>query len=167
MALGGQTYALNQKLFSLGGDAWIEDEAGNHAFEVDGKAFSLRRTLELRDPVGASLFTISQALAHLHRTFEVKRGDALVATVQEALLNILGDHFTIDLATGEQLAVQGNWIDREFHVTRAGSDVIFASRSLLSLHDTYGVQVAAGFDVPLAIAIVVALEQMELEGRRR
>jgi len=27
--------------------------------------------------------------------------------------------------------------------------------------------VAQGFDVPLALAIVVALEQMELEGRRR
>ena len=66
-----------------------------------------------------------------------------------------------------QLAVQGDWIDREFHVTQAGSDVIFASRSLLSLHDTYGVQIADGFDVSLAIAIVVALEQMELEGRRR
>jgi uncharacterized protein YxjI len=59
MALGGQTYVLNQKLFSLGGDAWIEDEAGNHAFEVDGKAFSLRRTLEIRDPAGASLYTIN------------------------------------------------------------------------------------------------------------
>lgn len=167
MALGGQTYVLNQKLFSLGGDAWIEDDAGNHAFEVDGKAFSLRRTLEIRDPAGASLFTINQALAHIHRTFEIKHGDDVVATVQEALLNLLGDRFTIDLATGDQLAVQGDWIDREFHVTHAGSDVIFASRSLLSLRDTYGVQIAEGFDVPLAIAIVVALEQMELEGRRR
>ena len=167
MTLGGRTYVLNQKLFSFGGDAWIEDDAGNHAFEVDGKAFSIRRTLEIRDAAGASLFTINQALAHIHRTFEIKRGDDVVATVQEALLNLLGDRFTIDLATGDQLAVQGDWIDREFHVTQAGSDVIFASRSLLSLHDTYGVQIADGFDVSLAIAIVVALEQMELEGRRR
>lgn len=90
----------------------------------------------------------------------------MVAIVQEALLNLIGDHFTIDLGSGDQLAVQGDWIDREFHVARAGADVILASRSLLSLHDSYGIQVAEGFDVPLAIAIVVALEQMELEERR-
>jgi uncharacterized protein YxjI len=166
MGIGERTFVLNQKLFSFGGDAWIEDDAGNRAFEVDGKAFSLRRTLEIRDVAGASLYAINQALAHIHPTFEIKRGDDVVATVQMALLNVLGDHFTIDLATGDQLAVQGDWINREFHVTRGGSEVILASRSLLSLHDTYGVQVAEGFDVPLGIAIVVALEQMELEGRR-
>jgi uncharacterized protein YxjI len=166
MTLGGQTYVLNQKLMSLGGDAWIEDEAGNRAFEVDGKALSLRRTLEIRDPAGATLYTISQALAHVHRTFEIKHGDVVVATLQEALFNLLGDHFTIELASGDQLTVQGDWINREFHVARAGSDVIFASRSLLTLHDTYGVQIADGFEVPLGLAIIVALEQMELEGRR-
>ena len=90
------------------------------------------------------LSTINQSLAHIHRTFEIKRGDAIVATLQEALVNILGDRFTITLASGDQLSVQGDWIDREFHVTQAGADVIFASRSLLSLHDTYGAQIADG-----------------------
>ena len=45
--------------------------------------------------------------------------------------------------------------------------MIVASRRLLSLHGSYGVQIADGFDVPLALAIMVALEQMEIEGRRR
>src|SRR6185503_10338248 len=42
-------YALHQALFSFGGDAWIEDDAGNRAFEVDGKTFALGRTLDLLD----------------------------------------------------------------------------------------------------------------------
>ena len=57
MSMTGRTFALNQSLFSLGGDLWIEDEAGNHAFEVDGKAFTLRRTLELRDTAGTTLYS--------------------------------------------------------------------------------------------------------------
>jgi uncharacterized protein YxjI len=52
-------------------------------------------------------------------------------------------------------------------VTQDGTEVIMVSRRLLSLRDSYGVQVAPGFDVPLALAIVVALEQMELEERQR
>jgi len=161
------TYVLDQALFSIGGDAWIEDEAGNRAFEVDGKAFAIRRTLEILDPSGASLYIINQSLAHVHRTFEIKQGGAVVATIQEALLTFLGDRFTIELATGDQLSIQGDWINREFHVTRDGTDVIFVSRSLISLHDRYGIQIADGFDIALGLAIVVALEQMELQGRTR
>ncbi len=33
------------------------------------------------------------------------------------------------------------------------------------MRDSYGIQVAPTFDTPLALAIVVALEQMELEER--
>jgi Uncharacterized conserved protein len=163
----GQTFVLNQKLMSIGGDLWIDDAAGAHAFEVDGKAFAVRRTLVLQDPAGNLLYEINQSLAHLHHTFEIKRDDAVVATIQKALLNVLGDHFTIDMANGEQLAVTGDWISREFHVTRAGSDVIFASRRLLAIRDCYGVQIAPGFDTPLALAIVIALEQMELQDHHR
>ena len=163
----GQTFVLNQKLMSIGGDLWIADANGNHAFEVDGKALAVRRTLLLKDPTGNPLCEINQSLAHLHKTFEIKQGDEVVATIQKALVNILGDHFTIALANGEQLTVTGDWISREFHVVRAGSDVILASRSLFSLHGAYGVQVAPGFDTPLAMAIVIALEQMELEDGHR
>jgi uncharacterized protein YxjI len=63
--------------------------------------------------------------------------------------------------------VTGDFINREFHVMRNGSQLIFASRKFLSIRDSYGVQVVANFEVPLALAIVVALEQMELEERRR
>jgi len=167
MSMTGRTFALNQSLFSLGGDLWIEDDAGNHAFEVDGKAFALRRTLELRDTAGTTLYTINRSLAHVRSTFEIKRNDEVVATIEEALLHMFGDRFTIHPAGGGELTVQGDWIDRDFHVTQGGADVILASRSLLSLHGGYGVQVGPGFDIPFAIAIVVALEQMELEEHHR
>ena len=163
----GQTYVLNQKLMSISGDLWIDDAAGNHAFGVDGKALALRRTLVLQDLYGKPLYEVNRSLAHVHQTFEIKRGEEVVATIQKALLSLLGDHFTIDLANGAPLAVTGDWIGREFHVTRAGSDVIFASRRLLAVRDCYGVQIAPDFETPLALAIVIALEQMEMDDRRR
>ncbi|MGD0019612.1 MAG: LURP-one-related family protein [Candidatus Limnocylindrales bacterium] len=167
MSFPARTYLLNQKLLSLGGDLWIEDEAGNRAFAVQGKVMSLRRIHTLLDPNGSPLYQVGQSLAHVHRTFEIKRGEEVVATVQQALINLLGDHFTITLANGTALAVTGDFINREFHVTQAGTEVIFASRRLLAIRDSYGVQIAPGFDVALGLAIVVALEQMELEERQR
>ena len=165
MSSGPRTFVLNQALLSLGGDLWIEDEAGNRAFEVQGKVLSLRRMHTLLDPSGSPLYVIGQSLAHLHRTFEIKRGDEIVATIQQALVNVFGDHFTINLAGGDVLNVTGDFIDREFHINRAGTQVIFASRRLLAIRDSYGVQIAPDFEVPLALAIVVGLEQMELVDR--
>jgi len=166
LSFAATTFVLNQQLFSLGGDLWIEDAAGNHVYGVRGKVLSLRRHHTLVDPAGNALYEIGQSLAHVRRTFEIKRGDEVAATIQEALVRFMGDHFTITLAGGDALTVTGDFINREFHVVRGGTDVILVSRRLLSIRDSYGVQVAEGFEVPLALAIVVCLEQMELEERK-
>ena len=159
----GQTFVLNQKLISMTGDLWIDDSNGNHAFEVDGKFLAVRRSLLLKDTSGRELYEINKSLAHVHKTFEVKQGGKVVMTLQRALMSFRGEHFTITAADGGQMKVTGNWMGREFHVQKDGADVIVASRQFFSLHDAYGIQVAPGFDAPLGLAIVVALEQIEKE----
>jgi uncharacterized protein YxjI len=165
MMPAGQTFVLNQKLTSLSGDLWIQDAQGNRAFEVDGKALSVRDTHILQDLQGHPLYTISQSLAHLHKTYEIKQGDRLVATIQQALVTFMRDRFKIVLAGGGELTVKGDFIDREFRVTQGGRDVIVATRKLVSIRDSYAVQVAPDFDTHLALAIVIGLERLELKGR--
>ncbi len=163
----GQTpiYVLNQKLISLTGDLWIEDGQGNHAFEVDGKLLSLRGTHVLKDLGGQALYEISKPLApHLHKTITITKGGQTAATVQEAILHLGGDKFKITLAGGQELTVHGDWWNREFQVKdQAGRVVIDASRAWFSIHDAYGIQIAPGFEVPLGLAIVVALERVEVQ----
>ncbi len=158
------TFVLKQKIASMSGDAWIEDESGRHVYEVDGRAFHVRRTIKLNDTAGKELFHISQSLAHLHRTFEIKRGDDIVATLKQGLLSI-GDKFTIKLAEGGELKAKGDIIDYDFEVRRGNDVVIHASHALVSAHDTYGVQVMPGFPPDLAMAIMIALEQMVAQDR--
>jgi uncharacterized protein YxjI len=162
-----QTYVLNQQLVSLTGDAWIEDGQGNRAFQVDGTLFSLHATHVLKDLNGQPLYEISRPLApHMHKTVEIKREGETVATVQEAIFNLGGDKFSISLAGGEALTIRGDWIDREFQVTdQAGQPVMQVSRSWLSIHNAYGIRIAPGFDVPLGLAIAVALERVEATDR--
>jgi len=159
----GGTFVLNQKLISMTGDLWIDDSNGNRAYEVDGKFLAVRRSLILKDTSGRELYEINASLAHVHKTFEVKQGDRVVMTLQKALMTFIGERFTITAADGGQMKVTGNWAGREFHVQKDGTDVIYASRQFFSLHDAYGIQVSPGFDAPLALAIVVALEQIEKE----
>ena len=134
---------------------------------MDGQLLSLRGTHVLKDLSGQELYEISKPLApHLHRTIEVKKAGETVATVQEALFNLGGDKFTITLASEAALTVRGNWVNREFQVTdQSGVVVMTASRAWFTIHDSYGIQIAAGFDVPLGLAIAVALERVEVEER--
>jgi len=160
-----QTFVLNQKLISLTGDLWIEDGKGNHAFEVDGKLLSMHATHVLKDLNGQPLYEISKPLApHLHKTIEIKKDGRVSATVQEAIFHLGGDKFKITLAGGQELTVHGNWSNREFQVKdQAGEQVIDASRMWFSIRDAYGIQIAPGFEVPLGLAIVVALERVEAQ----
>jgi uncharacterized protein YxjI len=162
-----RTYVLNQQLFSLTGDAWIEDGQGNRAFEVNGQLVSLRGTHVLKDLAGQELYEISKPLApHIHRTIEIKRGGGTVATVQEAVFHFGGDKFTITNASGQPLSMRGNWGGREFQIAdQSGRDLIHVSRVWFSMHNGYGVQIAPDFDVPLGLAIVIALERVEAEER--
>jgi uncharacterized protein YxjI len=160
---GVQLFVLNQKLLSLTDDFWIDDGQGNHAFEVDGTLVSAHGTHVLKDAQGQPLYEIQQPLApHLHRTIEIKQNGQTAATVQEAIFHLGGDKFRISLAGGAALTVHGDWTNREFAVRdQKDQQVIQASRVWFSLVDTYGIQIATGFDVPLALAIVVALERIE------
>jgi uncharacterized protein YxjI len=161
-------YALHQALLSLSGDAWIEDSDGNRVFEVDGKAFALGRTLDLLDRDGAVLYTLHQPVMSFRPKFEISRNGGVVATIEKALLAFFGDRYSIELADGSMaLEAKGDFLDHEFSVSRDGVEVIQASRSWFSMHDTYGVQVADEFDSPLALTIVIAIEQMEHEEDER
>lgn len=160
-----QLYVLNQKMISLTGDLWIEDAQGHHAFEVDGQLLSLRGTHVLKDVSGQALYEISKPLApHLHDTINITKGGQAAATVQKAVFNLAGDKFKITLASGQQLTLKGDWMDREFQVKdQAGQVVMTASRAWFSMHDAYGVQISPGFEVPLGLAIAIALERVEVQ----
>ena len=162
-----QLYVLNQKLISLTGDLWIEDGQGNHAFEVDGQLLSLRGTHVLKDLSGQALYEISKPLApHVHKTINITKGGQPAATVEEAIFHLGGDKFKITLADGLVLTVHGDWMNREFQVKDlSGRVAIVASRAWFSIRDAYGIQITPGFEVPLALALVIALERVEAQQR--
>ena len=160
-------YALHRALFSFSGDAWIEDADGARVFEIDGKAFAIGRTVDLLDANGALLYTLHQRVLSFRPTFEISRDEQLVATVQKALFSFIGDKFSVALAAGGTLEASGDFLDHEFVVSRDGAPVVEASRAWFSVHGTWGVQVADDFDDPLALAIVIAIEQLEVQEDRQ
>ncbi len=75
---------MQERIFSIGDDFWIEDEDGNQVFFVDGKALSLHETFELRDAAGNLRTRIRKRLFAMRDTMDIEDGDGVVATVRAA-----------------------------------------------------------------------------------
>jgi uncharacterized protein YxjI len=120
---GGKKYRMREKMFSIGDDFWIENEAGEHAFKVDGKALRIRDTFVLETVDGKELFTIQEKKLSIRDKMEIERGGRTVATIKKALVSPLRDKFAIDVEGGEDLTAKGNIVDHEYEIERDGKKV--------------------------------------------
>jgi uncharacterized protein YxjI len=153
-------YRMQEKLFAIGDDFWIENEGGERAFKVNGKVLRIRDTLALESPNGQELYSIQQKMLHVRDTMEIERGGRKVATVKKALVTPLRDRFSIDVEDGEDMEAKGNIVDHEYKIERDGNEIAEVSRRWFRVRDTYGVEITPGQDDALILATVVCIDQM-------
>ena len=153
-------YRMQEKLFAIGDDFWIENEGGERVFKVNGKVLRVRDTLALESPNGQELYSIQEKMLHVRDTMEIERGGRKVATVKKALVTPLRDRFSIDVEGGEDLEAKGNIVDHEYKIERDGDEIAEVSRRWFRVRDTYGVEITPGQDDALILATVVCIDQM-------
>jgi uncharacterized protein YxjI len=158
--LDGTKYRMREKVFAIGDDYWVENEAGERAFKVDGKVLRIRDTFVLADPSGAELYTVQKKLLHIRDTMKIERGGQTVATVKKALITPLRERFSIAVEDGEDMEAKGNIVDHEYRIERGGNRVAEVSKRWFRLRDTYGIEIAPGQDDPLILAVTVCIDQM-------
>jgi uncharacterized protein YxjI len=155
----GQRFMMREKLLSIGDDFWIENGDGERVFKVDGKALRARRTFVLEDAAGHELVKIQERKLSIRDKVAIERDGETVATVHKALVGIR-DRFAIDCNRGADMKAQGNIVDHEYEIERDGDTVATISKKWFRVRDSYGVDVAPGEDVPLILAITVAIDSL-------
>jgi uncharacterized protein YxjI len=151
---------MREKVFALGDDYWVEDEAGERAFKVDGKVLRVRNTFVLQDPSGAELYKVQKKLLTIRDTMGIERGGETVATIKKALITPFRERFSISVESGEDMEAQGNVVDHEYRIDRGGERVAEVSKRWFRVRDTYGVEIAPGQDDALILAVTVCIDQM-------
>jgi uncharacterized protein YxjI len=151
---------MREKVFALGDDYWVENDAGERAFKVDGKVLRLRNTFVLEDPTGAELYKVQKKLLKIRDTMGIERGGQTVATVKKAIFTPFRERFSIAVEGGEDMEAKGNIVDHEYQVERDGKRVAEVSKRWFRVRDTYGIEVAPGQDDALIIALTVCIDQM-------
>ncbi|MGZ6544196.1 MAG: LURP-one-related/scramblase family protein [Actinomycetota bacterium] len=158
----GPRYQMREKLLSIGDDSWIEDDHGAKVFKVNGKAMRIRDTFVLEDPQGNEVAKIQERKLHVRDTMAIERGDAKIATVHKRIVG-LRDHLKVDLEDGGEWKVHGNLVDHEYEIEAHHRKIAEISKKWFRVRDTYGVEIAPEQDVPLILAITVAVEDMTHE----
>jgi uncharacterized protein YxjI len=151
-------YVIRERMFRLGEDSDVTDQAGQPVLQVDGKVLSLRRRLVLTDPAGREAGQVRRKLAALRPACRVTLGGKDVAEVRRHLLTPFGERFTIDLRGGGGMEIDGDLPGHEFTIRRDGQSVAAISRRWLSVTGSYAVDVAPGEDDVLILASVLALD---------
>ncbi|MFJ8997625.1 LURP-one-related/scramblase family protein [Streptomyces sp. NPDC102359] len=160
-------FLVRDRILGIGDDYWIEDDRGNKVFLVDGKAMRLRDTFELKDAEGRVLIDIRQKMLALRDTMVIERDGEPLATVRRKRLSLLRNHYRVTLADGStELDVSGRILDREFAVEYDGELLAVISRRLMTLRDTYGVDVVRD-DADPALLIAVAVCVIHLAEKER
>jgi uncharacterized protein YxjI len=159
-------YLVQERIFSLRADFWIEDQDGNRVFVVDGRALSLRETFELRDAYGNLLIVIRKRLFSIRDTMEIENGSGVVATVRPAFFSPIKHRYEIDLAGGARLEAVGSFADKDWELTDGQQVVGRISRRWFRIRDTYGVEVEPGMDDALIIAIAICIDRIYEDEKR-
>ncbi|MGA5040394.1 LURP-one-related/scramblase family protein [Streptomyces capoamus] len=149
-------FLVRDRILGIGDDWWIEDEQGRKVYLVDGKAMRLRDTFELKDAQGRVLIDIHQKMLALRDTMVIERDGEPLARIRRKRLSLLRNHYRVSLVDGTELDVSGKILDREFAVEYDGELLAVISRRLLSVRDTYSVDVVRD-DADPALLIAVAV----------
>ena len=151
-------YVMKQKIFALGDDFIIRNEAGEDCFFVDGKVFTIGAKLSFQDMNGRELAFIKQKLLHWGPTYEIYRDDTLVAVVKKKLFTFFHCQFTVDVPGPDDFVAEGNFTDHEYVFSRESGVAATVSKQWFAWSDTYGVDVRDGQDDILILASTVVID---------
>jgi uncharacterized protein YxjI len=151
-------YVIRERLFRVGEDSDITDEAGQPVFRVDGKVLSLSNRLILLDTAGREVGQVHRKLVALRPAYEITIDGKDVAEVRKHLFSGFGERFTIDVRGAGDMEIDGDIFGHEFTIERNGQVVATISKRWLTVTSSYAVDIAPGEDDVLILASVLALD---------
>jgi len=166
-AAGGPShYKMTQKMVSIGDDFWIETDRGEKVFKVDGKALRVRSTLIFEDRNGQELCKIQEKMARVRDTMDIEGSNGTPnASVKKAMITPVRERYTLNIAGGPDIEIQGNILSHEYKFEQGGRRVAEVSQKWFRVRDTYGVEIEPGQNDILILAATVAIDMISNPGR--
>jgi uncharacterized protein YxjI len=163
---GNHRYLMRQRIAAIGQDFDICNERGQPVFKIDGKVRLVRESLKFRDLQGHELYHLQERVIRVRESFSILRGNQTAARVHNALVDPLRERFQIEIPGGQDMTAMGKIVWAEYTITRGGQPVARISKRFSWIRrDQYVVDVVAGEDDCLILAITVVIDMMVSNGR--
>ncbi len=151
-------YQVREKIFRLGEDNDILNEAGQPVLQVDGKVLSLHGLMLVNDLAGTEVGRVSRKLVSLLATNDITLSGGVSAELHQRFSGPFHPTWTIAVAGGADMEMTGNFAGHDFIITENGQTVATISKAWISLANSYGVDIVAGQNDLLILCSVLALE---------
>jgi uncharacterized protein YxjI len=151
-------YQVREKIFRLGEDNDILNEAGQPALQVDGKVLSLHGLMIVNDLAGTEVARVSRKLVALLATYDITLAGGVTAEVHQRFTGPFHPKWNLSVSGGAELEIGGNFAGHDFTITENGQTIATISKAWISLADSYGVDIVAGQNDLLLLCSVLALE---------
>ena len=151
-------YQVREKLFRIGEDNDILNEAGQPVLKVDGKVLSLHNLMTVNDLAGTVVAQVSRKIMALRATYEITIPDGASAEVHQRFTGPFHPKWNVSIEGGAEMEVGGNFAGHDFTFTANGQTVATVSKAWISLADSYGVDIIDGQNDLLILCGVLALE---------
>lgn len=155
-------FHIKERAWTIREEFLVRDQNGQPVFKVKGKFFHIGDNLRLIDmEERAEAAHIKQKVLALTPHYEIYQNGAHWASLHEKLLHLFGERFKIKLENGEIYHIEGNIWNWDFTVSNDRGDLLAEISKRISLfRDSYAVDIAQGADVPLMIALAIAIEMI-------
>ena len=137
-------YQVREKIFRLGEDNDILNEAGQPVLQVDGKVLSLHGLMLVNDLAGTEVGRVSRKLVSLLATYDITLSGGISAELHQRFSGPFHPKWTIAVAGGTDMEMTGNFAGHDFIITENGQTVATVSKAWISLANSYGVDIVAG-----------------------
>lgn len=152
-------YRVPQNVAARQGDLIVKDDHGNAAFCIDGGPPELEDVVRMRSLDGGNACLIrGSALLAGGPVQIVDPNGMAIATVARAELSPVRDQFVVAVDTGTIWIVEGSVIAYEYRIGGLDGTIADISRRWFRARGFYGVQVSAGWDALLVLAVAVCLD---------
>ena len=145
---------MKQKVFSMKDRFTIKNEAGEDVYTVEGKFISLGKKLHILDLNGEEVAFVKQELLTFLPKFTVLQHDEPMAQIQKKM-SFLKPKYVV---TGLDWTIEGDVFAHDYTVFAGEQPIVTIHKKWMAWGDTYELDVAEGADVPLTVAVVLAID---------
>ena len=140
----------------------VYDEKGNIYFIVKGKSTWLTRQFEIYDCNNNLVGELKEEVSILLPCFTMIENGQTVGTIKKEM-TFFKPKFTLSCSAW---IIEGNWVERHYVISNYEVVVATIDRKLISMFDTYYLDITNEEDALKVLMVVLAIEIISLNGRR-